>query len=209
MLATSAPWKRVLATSAPWKRISLYSFYPANDLVCGSFSKTPYYLLTLFFVPDAQMTRKDPVRTLDKASPVWTLPTVILASLVAFGAWCMYYNKFPAIAETTPFTSSTEPLFDWEHNKPKAVGLVLLVVGFLTLIIGWITSIRVLLIDKPLPPLAMDASVLPLLILIPLLTYIIYKFGTGTTFSHLAALIMASVAISAAALISSQSQVNA
>ena len=156
------------------------------------------------------MTGKDPVRTLDKASPVWITPTVLLSALVAFGAWCMYYNKFPDMAEnTTPLTSAAEPFFDWQNNKPKTMGIVLFAIGLFTLITGWGVALYSLLSDKPLPPLKADMSLLPLLVLIPVSVFVLYKFGTGSQFPHLAILVMTSVAITVAALISSQSQVNA
>lgn len=122
----------------------------------------------------------------------------------------MYYNKFPAMAENaTPLTTSTEPLIDWTNNKPKVIGLVLLAVGLVTLVTGWGISLRLLLTEKPLPPLQADMSLLPLLILIPVIVFVLYKFVTGSQFPQLAILVMASVAISVAALISSQTQVNA
>lgn len=155
------------------------------------------------------MPGTDPVRTLDKASPVWTTWSTILAVLVAFAIWCMYNNKFPSMAETiAPLTPSTKPLFDWE-NKPKTIGLILFAVGFLTLVTGWTTSIYALTVEKPLKPLQTDGSLLGLFVLIPVFVFILYKFVTGSQFPRLAVLIMASVAISVAALISSQTQVNA
>jgi putative effector of murein hydrolase LrgA (UPF0299 family) len=143
-----------------------------------------------------------PVRTFDKASPLSITPTLLLASLLGFGAWCLYENRLPSLAiQTTPLDKPVESLVLWPLTPP-IVGLIILALGLITLTIGLGVSLSTL---RPIQ--GMSVSIL-LVLLLPLVIGLIYYFGTGDNFVQLSRLLILSLVITVAALISSQSQVN-